>query len=107
MQWLFGNKSVAQELSDQVKQSVITQFNLGAPEVDKMRFSSKKGRYVNRPVKYIRIFDPVLIQAGESAALNYDAFAPTGNRRSALLFEGHVEKINDQNMVFLSDRRAA
>jgi hypothetical protein len=71
-----------------------------------MSFSGKKGRYSERRVKYIRIFDPVLIEDGKSATPSYDALAQIPGHQSALLFDGRIEKINDNEMVFLTDRRA-
>src|SRR5919106_169103 len=106
MQWLLWQKPVAQKLSDQLKKHLIAQFSLDSQMVDKMRFSGKKGRYSTRPVKYIRIFDPVLVQDGESATPSYDALAQIAGHRKALLFEGHMEKIYDNERVFLTDRRA-
>jgi hypothetical protein len=106
MQWLLWQKPVAQELSDQLKKHLIAQFSLDSQTVDKMRFSGKKGRYSTRPVKYIRIFDPVLIEEGKSAAPSYDALAQIPGHQSALLFDGRMEKINDKEMIFLADLRA-
>ena len=74
--------------------------------MDKMRFSSKKERYSNGPVNHIRIFDPVLIGEGDSLNPNYEALAETDSHRSALLFEGHVEKVHDNEQVFLLYCRA-
>jgi hypothetical protein len=105
MQWLLWQKPVAQKLSDQLKKRLIAQFSLDSQMVDKMRFSGKKGRYANRLVKYIRIFDPVLVQDGESATSSYDALVQIPGQRKALLFEGHMEKIDDNERVFLTDRR--
>jgi hypothetical protein len=45
MVWLLWQKPVAQELSTQVKERLITEFALDPPIVEKMRFSGKKGRY--------------------------------------------------------------
>jgi hypothetical protein len=70
--------------------------------VDKMRFSGKKGRYSDRPVKYIRIYDPVLIEDSASAAPGYDAFGLKGSHRSALLFDGRIEA---NERVYFTDRR--
>ena len=90
-----------------IKKRLIAQFSLDSQMVDKMRFSGKKGRYSDRPVKYIRIFDPGLVQDGESATPSYDALAPQiPGHRKALLFEGHMEKIDENERVFLTDRRA-
>jgi hypothetical protein len=77
-----------------------------------MRFYSRTGSFANRRAEYIRIFDPGLIEDredGELAATSYDAFALTDTRRSALLFEGHIQKFDDfddNERVFLTDRRA-
>jgi hypothetical protein len=106
MQWLLWQKPVAQKLSGQLKKHLIAQFSLDPQMVDKMRFSGKKGRYSTRPVKYIRIFDPLLVQDGKSATPNYDALVQVSGHRNALLFEGHMEKIDDNERVFLTDRRA-
>jgi hypothetical protein len=103
MQWLLWQKPVAQELSDQLKKHLIAEFSLGSQMVDKMRFSGKKGRYSDRPVKYIRIFDPGLIEDGQSATPSYDALAPRiPGHRKALLFEGRIET---NERVYLTDRR--
>jgi hypothetical protein len=106
MQWLLWQKPVAQKLSGRLKKHLIAQFSLDSQMVDKMRFSGKKGRYSTRPVKYIRIFDPLLVQDGESATPSYDALVQVSGHRKALLFEGHMEKIDDNERVFLTDRRA-
>jgi hypothetical protein len=102
MQWLLWQKPVAQELSDHLKKHLIVQFSLDPQTVDKMRFSGKKGRYSDRPVKYIRIFDPALIEDGKSAAPNYDALVQIPGQQSALLFDGRIET---NERVYLTDRR--
>ena len=104
MQWLLWQKPVAQKLSDQLKKHLIAEFSLDSEMVDNMRFSGKKGRYSTRPVKYIRIFDPVLIEDGKSAAPSYDALAPQiPGHRKALLFDGRIET---NERVYFTDRRA-
>ena len=104
MQWLLWQKPVAQELSDHLKKRLIAQFSLDSQTVDKMRFSGKKGRYSTRAVKYIRIFDPVLIEDSESATPSYDALAPQiPGHRKALLFDGRIET---NERFYFTDRRA-
>jgi hypothetical protein len=104
MQWLLWQKPVAQKLSDQLKKHLIVQFSLDPQMVDKMRFSGKKGRYSDRPVKYIRIFDPGLIEDSESATPSYDALAPQiAGHRKALLFDGRIET---NERVYFTDKRA-
>ena len=69
-----------------------------------MRFSGKKGRYSTRAVKYIRIFDPVLIEDSESATPSYDALAPQiPGHRKALLFDGRIET---NERFYFTDKRA-
>jgi hypothetical protein len=106
MQWLLGQKPVAQKLSDQLKKRLIARFSLDSQMVDKMRLSSKKGRYSDRPVKYIRIFDPVLIEDGKSATPSYDALVQTPSYRRALLFEGRIETWAINQRIYLTDQRA-
>jgi hypothetical protein len=107
MQWLLWQKPVAQKLSDQLKKHLIAEFSLDSEMVDKMRLSGKKGRYSTRAVKYIRIFDPGLIEDRESATPSYDALVQIPGQQNALLFDGHTEKIDENEWVFLTDRRAA
>ena len=103
MQWLLWQKPVAQKLSDRLKKHLIEQFSVDPQMVGKMRFSGKKGRYSNRPVKYIRIFDPVLIEEdGKSATPSYDALAQIPGNRRALLFDGRIET---NERVYFTDRR--
>src|SRR5918996_5213972 len=102
MQWLLWQKPVAQKLSDQLKKRLIAQFSLDSQMVDKMRFSGKKGRYSDRPVKYIRIFDPVLIEDGKSATPSCDALVRIPGHRKALLFDGRIET---NERVYRNDRR--
>ena len=111
---MFWQRPVGQELSGTVKKGLISEFALEPGIVDKMRYSGKNGHYSNRSVKYIRVYDPVLMGNGAgngagngtAAAPGYDALDLKGSRRSALLFEGRIEKIDDKMQVFLTDRRA-
>jgi hypothetical protein len=102
MVWLLWQKPVAQELSGQVKKRLIAQFALDPPMVDKMRFSGKKGRYSDRPVKYIRIYDPGLIKDRESATPSYDGLVQISDNRGALLFDGRIEA---NERIYLIDQR--
>jgi hypothetical protein len=105
MQWAFWKKSARRKLSGQLKTTVMAQFHLDPEMVDKMRFCSRMGSFANRRAEYIRIFDPGLIEDGELATPSYDAFALIDTRRSALLFEGHIQKFDDNERAFLIDRR--
>ena len=106
MQWLLWQKPVAQKLPEQLKKRLIAEFSLDSQTVDKLRFPGKKGHYSNRPVKYIRIFDPSLIEDGKedgkSAAPSYDALVRIPGLRRALLFDGRIET---NERVYLIDQR--
>lgn len=102
MWWQLWQKSVPRKLSESVKKALTAQFSLDPQAVDKMRLSSRKGRYSDRPAEFIRIFDPALIENGESATPSYEEILQTYGHRKALLFEGRIER-NDR--VYLNDRR--
>jgi hypothetical protein len=106
MQWRFWRKAAPRTLSHQLKAAVMAQFPLDSQTVDTMRFYSRMGSFANRRAEHIRIFDPGLMEDGELANTSYDAFALTDTRRSALLFEGHIQRFDDNERVFLTDRRA-
>ena len=102
MVWLLWQKPVAQELSDQVKERLIEEFALDPGMVDKMRYSGKRGHYSNRPVEYIRIYDPVLINNGRSDTPAYEALSHKSDNRGALLFDGRIEA---NHQLYLTDQR--
>jgi hypothetical protein len=104
---LFWQRPMGQELAGRVKKRLIAEYALDPAAVDKMRFSGKKGRYSNRQVQYIRIYDPALIQGGPASAPGYDALAEKAGGSGPLLFEGRIERIDDDVQVFLTDMRTA
>ena len=53
-------------------------------------------------MKYIRIYDPVLMKDSESATPSYDALVQKTGNRSALLFGGRIEA---NERVYLTDQR--
>jgi hypothetical protein len=96
-------KTGSSEAIRPAKEAVDSAILFGHPQmVDKMRFSGKKGRYSDRPVKYIRIFDPGLIEDGKSATPSYDTLAQIPGHQSALLFDGRIET---NERVYFTDRR--
>ena len=106
MRWPLWRKAAPRTLSHQLKAAVMAQFPLNSQMVDTMRFYSRMGSFANRRAEYIRIFDPSLIKEGDLATTSYDAFALTDTCRSALLFEGHIQGLNDNAKVSLTDRRS-
>lgn len=102
MVWLLWHKPVAQQLTVRMKESLISEFTLNPLMVDKMRFSGKKGRYANRRVKYIRIYDPTIFASDESDSPGYDALGGASDNNGALLFEG---RIDDNAETYWTDLR--
>ena len=103
MQWKFWQKPGPQELPAIVKSSLMSQFSLASPGVDKMRFLGQPGRAGDKQVRLIRIFDPALISGGAAAKVKYHDFQlQSSGDRKALVFEGHI---TGDGTVVLSDRR--
>ncbi|HZA25885.1 MAG TPA: hypothetical protein VFA32_25365 [Dehalococcoidia bacterium] len=94
--------SRSQSLPEPVRKTLSTQFRLMPEDIDQLRLLEKRGRFAERPVRFIRIFDPALMENNSAATLQYDDLLNTYARRNALLFEGHIEK---NGHVYLVDRR--
>ena len=90
MLWQVGRQSGPRELSAQMSKALQSQLRVDSQSAGKLRFVRKSGHFALRPVKLIRIFDPVLIEHGQVADLKYDDLE-MANHREALLFNGHVE----------------
>jgi len=91
-----------QSLPEPVRKTLSTQFCLTPEDINQLRLLEKRGRFAERPVRFIRIFNPVLMENSGVATLKYDDLLNTYARRNALLFEGHIEK---NGHVYLADRR--
>ena len=103
MQWKFWQKPGPKELPVIVKSALMSPFCLASPSVDKMRLLGRPGRFADRQVQFIRIFDPALISGRAAAKVKYHDFQlQWSGDRKALVFEGHIEKNAN---VFISDRR--
>ena len=103
MQWKFWQKPGPKELPVIVKSALMSQFRRASPSVDKMRFLGRPGRFADRPVQFIRFFDPALISGRAAAKVKYHDFQlQSSGDRKALVFEGHI-KVG--GTVVLSDRR--
>jgi len=105
MRWQFWQNPAPRKLSNKVKKSLLDQFQVGSPQVDDMRLLDKGGRFAGRRVRFIRIFDPSLILGSTVGSLSYDQLERARDHGKSLLFEGHIETIDDLQQVFLSDRR--
>lgn len=107
MRWQFWQQPLPQKLSESVRKTLLNEFPLDAKIADRIRCFGKKGRFSGRRAKYIRIFDPALIEDGATTAPTYEGLLETHDHRRSLLFEGRTEKFNDNEQVFLTDRRIA
>lgn len=90
MRWQVWQRSGPQELPTKVRHFLSSQFRLDSQSAGKLRFLGKSGRFARRPVRFIRIFDPALIQIGQVVSLKYDDLE-MDHHRKALLFNGHIE----------------
>ena len=96
-------KTRPQELPLIIKNTLMSQFSIESPSVDKMRFLGQPGRVGDKQVRLIRIFDPALISGRAAAKAKYHDFQlQSSGDRKALVFEGHIE---GDGKVVLSDRR--
>jgi hypothetical protein len=91
-----------QSLPEPVKKILSNQFHLTPEDISQLCFLEKRGRFAERPVRFIRIFNPALMENSDAATLKYEDLLNTYARRNALLFEGHIEK---NGQVYLADRR--
>jgi hypothetical protein len=94
--------SRSQSLPESVRKTLSTQFHLMPDDIDQLRLLEKRGRFAERPVRFIRVFNPALMENSGAATLKYDDLLNTYVRRNALFFEGHIEK---DGHVYLVDRR--
>jgi hypothetical protein len=92
--------SRAQPLPEPVRKTLSAQFHLTPEDTYQLRLLEKRGQFAERPVRFIRVFNPSLME-NSAIALRYDDLLDTYARRNALLFEGHIEK---DGRVYLADR---
>jgi hypothetical protein len=104
LMWQEPVGSAGEKLSTQLKEHLISQFALDPPMVDRMRVSEKAGPFSSRQTKFIRIYDPALIERGASAAPGYDALDQDSDSRRALLFQGRVDATG---RICLTDERSS
>ena len=103
MQWKVWQKPDPQELTDTLKHTLMSQFQLPPDKADQLRSLDQEGRLDGRPVRFIRIFDPGRVAGGMLARPKYHSFQLLlSGDRQALCFEGHFEA---DGTVVLADRR--
>lgn len=99
MGWKFWQAAKYAQLSDGVRRSLRAKFDLGWDEINRMRCVGENGQYDEKPVRYIHIFDPALIQDKQKPLRRPEDLA---DDKDAILFEVRVEE--DESM-YVTDMR--
>lgn len=97
MNLLFWKKCSQGGLSPSLRMTLRREYKLDDPALDRLCSISRGGRYANRSVRLVRIFDSTLVRKGKIR--RYDDIMA---HRQALMFEGHIER--DGN-AYLLDKR--
>ena len=84
-----------------IRQYLVAEFGVGPELLSKLRVLEKNGKYSNRKVKMVRVFDPELVPADVGPTVKYEDLGLTGNG-NALHFEGRFER---DGSLYLGDRR--
>ena len=101
MNVMFWKASKPRVVTQAINRHLTSQFGLGSELLAKFWMLEKNGKFSNRKVKMVRVFDPELVSTGEASTLKYDDLNGTGNDK-ALRFEGRFEK---DGTLYLTDRR--
>ena len=101
MNLMFWKGSKPQVVTQAISQFLTSEFRLGPELLATLWMSEKNGKYSNRKVRMVRVFDPKLVFAGEASSLQYDDLKTPGNEK-ALQFEGRFEM---DGALYLVDRR--
>ena len=101
MNVMFWKASKPRVVTQAINRHLTSQFGLGSELLAKFWMLEKNGKFSNRKVRMVRVFDPELVSTGEASTLKYDDLNGTGNDK-ALRFEGRFEK---DGTLYLTDRR--
>ena len=101
MNFMFWKASKPQAVTPAISQFLTSEFGLGPELLATLSMSEKNGKYSNRRVRMVKVFDPRLVSTGEASRLQYDDLKAPGNEK-ALRFEGRIEMDGGLYMV---DRR--
>ena len=101
MNLMFWKASKPKRVTQAVNRYLISEYGLGPELLAKYSMLEKSGKFSNRSVKMVRVFDPELLSTGETSDQRFDDLKGTPNE-GALRFEGRFEK---DGTIFLSDRR--
>ena len=86
MQWFFKKDPGPKALPKDLRKEVINKFYVDAEKAGRLMYIEREGRYAGRPVQYVRIYDPELLQEEQTIRQYEDV---SGHWVS---FEGRLEK---------------
>ena len=101
MKMMFWKASKPRGVSQAINRHLASEFGLGSELLAKLWMLEKDGKFSNRSVRMIRVYDPALVSTGEASSLKFDDLKGNGNEK-ALRFEGRFEK---DGTLYLTDRR--
>ena len=101
MKLMFWKASKPRVMTRAINQHLISEFALGPELLANLSVLEKNGKFSNRKVRMVRVYDPELVSTDGASELKYDDLKGTENER-AIRFEGHVEK---DGSLYFRDRR--
>ena len=101
MSLMFWKDPKPQSVTPAISRYLVAEFGVGPELLSKLRMLEKNGKFSNRKVRMVRVFDPELVGAGVGPSPKYDDLGVTANG-NALRFEGRFEK---DGSLYLGDRR--
>ena len=101
MKLMFWKASKPLLVTKVINRHLTSEFGLGSELLAKLCMLDKNGKFANRRVRMVRVFDPELVSTGETSKLKFEDLKGTGNEK-ALRFEGRFEK---DGTLFMSGRR--
>ena len=101
MNLMFWKAAKPRGVTQAINKYLTSEFGLGPDLLAKYSMLQKNGRFSNRSVKMVRVFDPELVSTGKASNLRFEDLKGTPDE-GALRFEGRFEK---DGSLFMSDRR--
>ena len=101
MNLMFWKASKPRVVTQAINRHLNSEFGMGSELLSKLRMLEKNGKFSDRKVRMVRVFDPELVSASAGSKLKFEDLKGTANE-GALRFEGRFEK---DGSLFMSDRR--
>lgn len=102
----FWNNSNADELSDEIRNTLLSKFDVQSEAADRMRYVSKRGKYAGKPTTLLCVFEPASTENGKSLNRKYDELMAA---QKDVLYSGHMIQPTSESggklIVYLEDRR--